>query len=87
MFFMKEYRPNSHVRSYSVPIFIFIYYFSWPGARSQYFDILALAPAPAKSSSSLQLRLHNTGLNSRQMANNLLSLSFEKEYMKAQRKQ
>ncbi len=55
MFFMKEYRPNLHASSYLIQIFIFIYYFSWPGARTWYsgsisgsgqkFRLLA-APAP-----------------------------------------
>ncbi len=54
MFFMKEYRPNSHPRSYSIQIFMFIYYISWPRARSRSrnFDIPASAPAPWGSGSS-----------------------------------
>ncbi len=62
MFFVKEYQPNSHAGSYTILIFIFIYYLSWPAAwsRSRNFDIPAPAPAPAKSSGSLWLRLHNT---------------------------
>ncbi len=52
MFFMKENRPNSHAKSYSIWISIFIYYFSWLGAgsqsRSRNFDI----PAPCSSGST-----------------------------------
>jgi hypothetical protein len=35
MFFMKEYHPNLHARSYSILILILIFYFSCPGARAE----------------------------------------------------
>jgi hypothetical protein len=50
--FMKEYRPNSHARSYSIWIFLFLYYFSWPGARSRSRNFDIPPPAPGKSSDS-----------------------------------
>jgi hypothetical protein len=60
MFFMKEYQPNSHAGFYTIWIFIFIYYLSWPGAgsRSRNFTFRLQLRRPAKSSGSL--RLHNT---------------------------
>ncbi len=58
MFFMKENRPNSHARCYSIWILIFIYYFSWPraGAGSRNFDIPAPTPAKSSGSGSTTLR-------------------------------
>ncbi len=58
MFFMKEYKSNSHAGFYTKWILIFIYYLL-KLTRSRNLDIPAPALAPAKSFGSL--RLHNTG--------------------------
>jgi hypothetical protein len=62
MFFMKEYQPNAHAGSYTIWIFIFIYYLSWSrdGAETSIFQLQQqLRPkvlAPCGSGSTTLIR-------------------------------
>jgi hypothetical protein len=64
MFFMKEYWSNSQARSYSKWIFIFIYYFSWPGAETSIFRLRLqpkfwLLATPAQQTLAIPLKDDN----------------------------
>ncbi len=62
---MKDYRPYAHARSYSIWIFIFIYYFSWPGAETAIFrlQLQPKVPAPCGSGSTTLISLPQEFLN------------------------
>ncbi len=61
-FFMKVYLPNSHVRSYSIWILIFIYYGTSAHPESTIFRLQPRVPAPCGSgSTTLHDRTAGTG--------------------------